>query len=392
MKYVALVLFTLLFCVSALAAPHFEDRILFPPQGKHVHGSSVAELPNGDLLACWFYGSGERTADDVVIQGVRLKKGASGWSPVFEMADMPGFPDCNPVLYVNDQGRLFLFWITVRAHKWEQSLLRVRYTDDMSGEGNTNWAWQDVILLEPGQEFETATKEAFDAIDPPEWLWGEYAKSYSQLIKESVKDPVKRNIGWMTRTLPVTLASGRMILPLYSDGYNFGLMALSDDHGKTWTPSKPLVSMGGIQPSLAVRKDGSIVAYLRDNGGPPKRVIESISTDDGYTWSAGTDTEHPNPGASLAVRSLSSGNWVMLSNDLESGRHRLTLALSEDEGKTWPHHRVVDETKPGEGRRDYPAILEGKGGVLHMTYTYGNGEEKSIKYAQCNEEWIKAGK
>jgi len=52
-------------------------------QGKHVHSSGVIELPNGDLLACWFHGSGEGTAGDVVIQGARLRKGQRKWSPVY---------------------------------------------------------------------------------------------------------------------------------------------------------------------------------------------------------------------------------------------------------------------------------------------------------------------
>ena len=56
-------------------------------QGKHVHGSSIIELPNGDFLACWFHGSGERRAKDVLIQGSRLKRGESNWSDVFIMAE-----------------------------------------------------------------------------------------------------------------------------------------------------------------------------------------------------------------------------------------------------------------------------------------------------------------
>ena len=48
---------------------------IFPMQSKHVHSSSIVELPNGDLLSCWFEGTGERKANDVKIMGSRLKKG-----------------------------------------------------------------------------------------------------------------------------------------------------------------------------------------------------------------------------------------------------------------------------------------------------------------------------
>jgi hypothetical protein len=47
---------------------------IFPLVRQHVHGSTIVELPNGDLLAAWFQGSGERQADDVAIMS---KSGAS---------------------------------------------------------------------------------------------------------------------------------------------------------------------------------------------------------------------------------------------------------------------------------------------------------------------------
>ena len=61
-------------------------------------------------------------------------------------------------------------------------------------------------------------------------------------------------------------------MPLYSDGFSFSLMAITDDWGATWKTSTPLVGFGNIQPSLARKKDGTLVAYMRDNGPPPKRL------------------------------------------------------------------------------------------------------------------------
>src|SRR6218665_102657 len=73
----------------------YEAQLVFPYQSQHVHGSTIVELPNGDLLAAWFQGSGERGSDDVLINGARLKKGDTTWSNVFVMADKDGFPDIN---------------------------------------------------------------------------------------------------------------------------------------------------------------------------------------------------------------------------------------------------------------------------------------------------------
>ena len=79
-------------------------------------------------------------------------------------------------------------------------------------------------------------------------------------------------MGWFTRTHPLELPSGRILVPMYSDGYSFGIMAISDDGGITWTASEPIVGAGCIQPSVVRKKDGTLVAYLRDNGPPPKRA------------------------------------------------------------------------------------------------------------------------
>src|SRR5215212_2914361 len=69
------------------ATPLESSVLIFPLQDKHVHGSTIVGLPNGDMLAAWFYGSGERKEDDVKIMGARLTKGAKQWSPPFLMAD-----------------------------------------------------------------------------------------------------------------------------------------------------------------------------------------------------------------------------------------------------------------------------------------------------------------
>ena len=131
-------------------SPIVNSMIIFPLQEKHVHGSSLVALPNGDYLAAWFYGSGEKTADDVKIMGARLKKGQKKWSTPFILADTPGLPDCNPVLFLNRSGKLFLVWIAVQANRWEFSILRYKTSKNYLQTGPPVWNWQDNILLKPG--------------------------------------------------------------------------------------------------------------------------------------------------------------------------------------------------------------------------------------------------
>jgi hypothetical protein len=128
---------------------------IFPYVAQHVHGSTIVELPNGDLLAAWFQGSGERWADDVAIMGSRLRPGETQWSEPFVMADTPGFPDINPILFMDGQNRLWLMWYTVIANQWETSLLKYRISEDWTrGEGPPQWAWQDVLHVKPGDKAE----------------------------------------------------------------------------------------------------------------------------------------------------------------------------------------------------------------------------------------------
>ncbi|HMF59647.1 MAG TPA: hypothetical protein VK595_04715, partial [Vicinamibacterales bacterium] len=105
MRKLLLVLMAILTVVSGSGAagapgqaadrPFLTSELIFPLEHWHNHASMVVELPGGDLLVCWFHGSGERTADDVVVRGARLRKGSKAWSQPFLLADTPGYPDTN---------------------------------------------------------------------------------------------------------------------------------------------------------------------------------------------------------------------------------------------------------------------------------------------------------
>ncbi len=374
--------------ISVSGQGKFSSELIFPLQPQHVHSSSIVELPNGDMLVCWFQGSGERTANDVVVNGTRLKKGAKEWSEPFLMADTPGQPDCNPMMFLNSKGKLFLVWIVVQANRWEASLLKVRTTMDYDGPGAPKWQWQDVILLKPGDEFAQRVKEQFDKSGRDDLAWAEYAHPYEEMLIEASKDPKKRETGWMTRTHPI-FNDGKILLPLYSDGFNFGLIAISDDDGESWTASLPIVGRGLNQPSLIVRNDGTIDAYLRDDGDEPERIMLSHSDDGGYSWTYAQKTDMPNPGASIEVLKLESGNWLLVYNDVDDGRYSLAAALSDDEGKTWRWKASLENIQGASF--SYPSVIQAKDGKIHVTYSYHlSDKEKSIKHVSFTEKWLKA--
>jgi predicted neuraminidase len=186
-----------------------------------------------------------------------------------------------------------------------------------------------------------------------------------------------------------------MLLPLYSDGFDFSMIAISDNWGETWQFSEPIIGAGAVQPALALGKDSSIVALMRDNGPPPQRLMKSISKDRGKTWSIVEDTDIPNPGTSADVIVLKSGNWIIVHNDIEEGRHRLSIWLSKDEGKTWPHRKIIINGRPGsEVRGHYPAIIQGSDETIHISFTNqiagleGQPAVKNIAHASFSEKWV----
>ncbi len=365
------------------------SELIFPPEHWHNHSSSVVELPGGDLLVCWYHGSGEREADDVLIQAARRNRSTGKWTSPFTLADAPGFPETNPVLFVDARQRLFFLWPLIIAHRWETALMKYRISSDyQQASGPPRWEFQDNIVLIPKNIAARTREFAGQAAEGS----GPLADRAKQLIAHADDEYFSR-MGWFTRTHPLELPSGRLLVPLYSDGFSFGIMAISDDHGYTWTASEPITGAGAVQPSVVRKNDGTLVAYLRDNGPPPKRAQISFSKDDGVTWTQARDTDIPNPGTSLEVIRLRNGDWLMVYNDLERGRYSLLAAVSDDQGATWKWKRHLNGSPDTQNTNQYhyPSLVQGRDGTIHITYSFYTPAGQTIKYVQLNEDWVKAG-
>jgi predicted neuraminidase len=377
----------------------YSAELIFPLESWHNHASCIVECPNGDLLACWFHGSGERVVNDVLIEGARKVRGEPAWRPRFLMADTPQYPDHNPCMFIDPRERLWLLWPTLLANRWETAIMKYKIsTDYQKPDGPPVWSWQDIIHVTPSN-FEKQINEAADQTK------SKYAKLllekiaaevYLQKMRTDARDPIKYRMGWMTRAHPTLLPSGRLIVPLYTDGFSVSIMAMTDDWGQTWQTSDALVGFGNIQPSVVRRNDGSLVAMMRENG-PLNRIRTSESRDEGKTWSPVEEMELPNPGSGLEVIRLKNGHWALIYNDATNGRHSLAVSISEDEGKTWRWTRHLEKVEPGEGSYSYPSIIQSRDGSLHATYSVHLPREKvgdnckAIKHARFNEEWVRQG-
>ena len=390
--------------------PFLESELIFPLEHWHNHGSCIVQCPNGSLLVCWYHGSGERTADDVVVLGARQKKGARQWSAPFLMADTPGYPDANPAMFIDPQKRLWLLWPTILANRWETALLKYRISSDYQRAGPPRWGAGEVLHVTPSTNFQTAVNAALDELAAIPAPAGE-AEQFDKWIQETRKraaDKLSCRLGWMTRAHPYVLDGKRLIVPLYSDGFDFSLMALSDDWGASWFTSTPLVGLANVQPSLARKRDGTLVAFMRDNGPAPHRIQVSQSTDRGETWSRVVHSDRPDPGAGLEILVLKDGLWLLINNDLERERYSLGVSLSDDEAKTWKWTRHLErdteaDIKAGAGSYHYPSVIQAKDGTLHVSYSFhqkksetrldpaGKPANESIKHAHFNEAWIRQG-
>ncbi len=394
------------------AAPFLRSELIFTPEHWHNHGSCIVETPRGDLIACWFHGSGERKSDDVKIEGARLRRGSAQWSPRTTFADTPGYPDTNCAMFLDPQGKLWLVWPTILANLWESSLLKCRISDDYERNSAPAWKEDRVIHITPGAEFDAGIARWIPGVEQRIASTNlskehrEEVQRYLGVMREKSADKLYRRLGWMTRAHPFVLDGRRLILPLYHDGFSFSLMAVSDDGGLNWRTSEPLIGGGNIQPSIAKRKDGTLVTYMRDNGPPPARVMQSESHDGGLTWSTVTDTDIPNPGSGTELVGLRDGRWLFIGNDTEADRCRLVVMLSKDEGRTWIRRRYLENDPPGElaGRYHYPSLIEAKDGTFHATYSHhlstagplpkdadGKPAHSSIKHAHFNLGWIMDG-
>jgi hypothetical protein len=372
--------------------------------------------------------------------GARLSKGDSLWSDTFLMADVPGFPDINPMMFVDKQQRLWLMWYPVLANQWETSIPMYRISNNYTSQGVPVWSWQDVLFVKPGDKtergiqpndrfvkgvqeqltaYESYFKESLlpslaDTLQPILLAeWEKYKLKMDSLSKgknmlrsgRMVQDgktnsqelgyPLSVRMGWQTKNKPL-IVKDRLIVPLYSDGLDCSLFAITDNWGKTWQYSNPVLGGAGIQPTIAQKKDGTLVAYLRDNGPPPQRMQRTESSDNGLSWSIAKDDILPNPGAGFDMVTLKNSDWAMVYNHTEEGRHNLELAISKDEGKSWRWRKSLENDTRGEKATasHYPAIIEGSDDRIHIVYSYhhndkNGGPHKTIKYATFRPDWIK---
>jgi predicted neuraminidase len=319
----------------------FESEFVCQPSERFpsCHCSTIVELPDGELLCAWYAGSAEARRD-VCILTARKLAGATEWSePVVAVDDDPTKPMGNCVLWIDARSRVWLFY------------------NVMHGKLDGPWG--------PGVRWDTCDCRYRISEDGGR-TWG---------------DPVMLREEWncVFRTKPLVHSGGDIIIGVEHSRENSHFF-ISQDQGAGWIFTDQIPGVPNQHPALIERRDGSILALLR-----PTRdhlIARSMSSDRGRTWAAAENTNLANPHAAIDMVKLTDGRVALAFNKSPRGRSPLTLALSEDEGETWPIMRDI-ETEQGEF--SYPAIIQDRNGLLHLTYTW---RRTHIRHACFDAGWI----
>jgi len=302
------------------------DKADFPA----CHASTIAQTREGWLVAAWF--GGLREGDRGV--GIWLSRQVEGkWTPPVEVAngkqstaetaEADRFPCWNPVLFQPPKGPLLLFFkVGPRPSQWWGMWTT-------SSDGGRSWS-------------------------PPTRL------------PAGILGPIKDK--------PVQLPSGEILCPSSTEDHGWHVhLERTADPPDAWvaTPSiEDPEHLSAIQPTILTLPGGKLQILCRTRAGV---IARSTSTDDGRTWTALAPTDLPNPNSGIDAVTLTDGRHLLVYNPTHDARTPLWVAVSHD-GASWSHVLTL-ETAPGE--YSYPAVIQTRDGLVHVTYTY---QRKQIKH------------
>jgi len=335
---------------ASLVAPEIQIN----PGEKYAAGTrtwqgipGLERAANGRLWAVWYSGGkGEGNENYVVL--VTSDDDGKTWSEPKLVIDPPGpVRAFDPCLWHDPTGRLWLFW----------------------AQSNTLWDGR-------GGTWAITTKDSADA--DPTWT------------------PPRRIGHGIMMNKPTVLSTGEWALPLAvwpikprrpdMADERFPNLHITRDQGKTFRRVRgPDIPGRKIDEHMLVeRADGSWWVLVR----MPYGIGESVSRDGGKTWSPGRDSGIKGPNARFFITRLKSGKLLIVNHYKFKSRDHMTASLSDDDGKTWYGHLLLDERK----HVSYPDGVQAPDGRIYLIYDRERHGAKEILMAVVTEQDIAAGK
>jgi len=316
------------------------------------------------------------------------------------------FPQCHASTICETTRGLVVAWFGGTKEKNKDVGIWVSYHDGSGWSGPKEWAngvqheshrwpcWNPVLFQPPG---DAPTLLFFKVGPDPSTWWGEMMVSYDRgrTFRERRRLPEK--IDGPVRCKPILLPDGETMLAGSSTEYDgwtvhFEKITLKDgEPAGTWRRIGPINTkeeFNAIQPTFLRHADGKLQVLCRTK---ESVIATSFSKDGGETWSKMEATNLPNPNSGIEVVTLKDGRHLLIYNHLGSGktgwgrRGLLNLAISND-GKEWKKVAVLEQEQKGEF--SYPAIIQTKDGLVHMTYTW---KRQRIKHVVVDPAKIEVG-
>lgn len=360
-----------------------QDAFLPTPYAQN-HAANLHELHDGTLLCTWFAGTQEGMADIFVLLS-RLEPGEMQWSEPQQLSDDTARSEQNPILFQAPDGPLWLIWTAQVSGNQETAIVRRRLSKD----GGRTWGPVDTLFEQAG----TFVRHPPAVLDNGDWVL-----------------PV-----WYCITQPGEKWIG---------SHDISAVMISSDAGATWARHDVPDSTGCVHMNVQQLEDGSLLGLFRSRWAD--HIYASRSSDRGRTWSAPEPTELPNNNSSIQYVKLASGALALVYNPVnaegiserraslydeieDEGDDRITpganamgksavwgiprapmsLALSTDDGHTWP---VRVDLELGDGfcmtnnsqqklnrEFSYPTILQARDGSLHVAFTYFRQKIKHVR-------------
>ncbi|MCX6867964.1 MAG: sialidase family protein [Verrucomicrobia bacterium] len=271
-----------------------------------------------------------------------------------------------------------------------------------SEDGGKTWSKQVVIHEEGGTDDGLTWSPMVVTSDTPT------VKAYSDknFLKGFGGSPVGIFVGPVHG---IQTRKGRLVVPCgvgrTVDGKPAGGDGIiySDDGGKTWVPgglipSVPDFSVG--EPTVVETSDGSLLMNMRA-GGPGGAYalghrVTSTSADAGITWSKPViDKNLPCPACQGSMNSLNEKEILFLNPGVSHAggfnlwaRRKMTLRLSGDDGRTWPHALLLNE-----GLSGYSDLAVTKDGKILCAFENGKQDYcQKISVVQVDRAVLLAAK
>ena len=196
---------------------------------------------------------------------------------------------------------------------------------------------------------------------------------------------------------PVTLPTGERLCPVANWGEEESSQFYVTRDGFTFT------RLGGTGYPPGTRcydehqvvrlANGDLKTFARLGAGRnPVNIGESVSHDNGRTWTPGRPGRIPHTSSHFFVTRLASGNLLLVKHgpltELTNVRDRLTAYISDDGGETWKGGLLLDARK-GVSYPDGQQLPDGR---ILVAYDYGRTTTLEISFAEFTEADVLVGR